>query len=407
MRNQKGIALMIVLAAITLLTATATEFAYSTNVNYNLALNDKERLQAYFLAGSAIKLMELELKLEKQLRTNVANSQVGQMLSGNMAGPLCQQFPLSTGLIRSMFMGQIPDSEEGAEGVEEEGSPAAFVSGMQVEAAEEFLNFEGDFEGTCADESAKFNLNMFSGKDPAQEVMSGYNSYDKSKQMLEALLSRPEYKKLFPEDSSDKLREISRNIADWIDTNDRMNELGGSSTGSENSLYPTGVSAYSVKNGKFLSLEEVYLVADVLDEWFNPIKNNFTVYGGDKVNVCIAPDEMVSAVITQYITSDSAITGINVNDKDRMKQFVDIVKQGCAGMKPNVNDIANSLKSALGLADNAKTTTNFADLITTESRYYSLIGTGFVRDSVVKITAVLDTKESQPSRWKFVYWRVE
>ena len=67
LKNQSGVALMIVMAAITLLTSIAVEFAYNTNVNYNLALNEKERLQAYFLAESAIKLMELELKLEKQL----------------------------------------------------------------------------------------------------------------------------------------------------------------------------------------------------------------------------------------------------------------------------------------------------------------------------------------------------
>lgn len=425
---------MIVLAAITLLTAMATDFAYTTNVNYHLALNEQEKFQAELLAVSAIKLMELELKLEKQYRSNVSGSSAAGMISENLSIPLCQQFPLSTSLIRSMFVGETAEEAktegeneeaEGGEGGAEQGSPAHFIGGLQVEAAKEFLDFEGDFQGTCEDESAKFNLNMFAGKDPLQEVLSGLNIFDKSKQMLVSILSRPEYKKLFPENDDKKINEIARNIADWIDINDRINEIGRSSTGSEDSLYPSGKIEYNVKNAKFLTLDELNLVADVTDDWFLPIKNRFTVYGGDKVNVCIAEDEIVAALILQYVVSNPAIPPVNSNDKKRMDELVAVVKDGCAGVQPDVGNIASALDTALGVAaGGAQQTTGesteetgesrapeassrFADMITTETRYYSMVGTGTVGNTEVKVRAILDTQDAAPRRWKFVYWKVE
>jgi len=437
--NERGIALMIVLAAVTLLTSLATEFAYNTNVNYHLALNEKERLQASFLAESAINLMKLELKLEKEMRAKMQSSPVAGAVQADLTGPLCQQFPLSTGLIRGVFLGQISmdqamggDEEGGGEG-EETAEPAAFVGGMEKETAKEFLDFEGDFEGTCADESAKFNLNMFFGKNPIQTVMSGFNSYDQAKQMLTNILQRPEYKKLFPKDSNEKIEEIVQNIADWIDQGDRVNEFGATTTGNESSSYPAGLTDYSIKNGKFLTLDELFLVAGVNDDWFRPIRENFTVYGGDKVNVCLASDEMVAALIVQYANSSEKVPNINPGDKTKMANLVSVVQDGCFGVKPDVNQIAAALDSALGVtgsttssttssstdstatssadgASSSSTTTSgsgFANLITTESRYYSLSGSGFVGNTEVKITSILDTKEAQPTRWRMVYWRVE
>lgn len=414
-KNQSGIALMMVLAAIALLTAIGVQFAYDSNVNYHLALNDKEKLQAYFLAESSINLMKLELKLEKQLRSKISSSPVASAIAGNLSGPLCQQMPISTGLIRSMFLGQA--TGEGEEGNDD--GAAAFISAVQVESAEDFLAFEGDFEGMCQDESAKFNLNMFSSKNPEEESLSGVNSYDKAKQMLVSILSLPEYKKLFNEDDSLKqVNEIVRNIADWVDTNTRINEFGGTSTGNESSEYKTGITEYTIKNNKFLTLDELFLVAGVNDEWFNPIKEKFTIYGDEKLNVCIAPDEMVAALIIQYANTTARLPDVNPQDADRVKSLVAVVKNGCTGIKPDVNAIGTALDTALGSSGDSpssvegtpstsSSSSSFAQLITTESRFYTLLGTGVVGNSEVKITAVLDTQDPQPNRWNLVYWKVE
>lgn len=417
-KNQSGVALMIVLSAITFLTAVGIQFAYDTNVNYHLAMNDKENLQAFMLAESAINLMKLELKLEKELRSQAASAAQGQSLNANLNAPLCQQFPISTDMIRSLFLGDTSAGEapakKGAEkGTDEktgENKQMAFVGGMQVETAQEFLDFTGDFEGECIDESSKFNLNIFFNKDPQATVVAGLNDYDKAKQLLINILQRPEHKNLFTGDPKKQTVDIARNIADWVDSNDRMNDQGGLSTGSESSLYKAG-GEYDVKNGKFLTLEELFKVAGIEDDWFLPIKDNFTVYGEDKVNICLATDEVVAALIVQYANSNPNVADVDPNDKERARQLVEVVKNGCTGVKPDAAAISTALNAALGSTQQTSgeggSTADFSSMITTESRFYTLIGKGRVGETEVKVTAVLDTKETQAANWKFVYWRVE
>ena len=178
-------------------------------------------------------------------------------------------------------------------------------------------------------------------------------------------------------------------------------------------------------------MDELFLVAGVNDDWFRPIRDNFTVYGGDKVNVCLASDEMVAALIVQYANSNQKVPNINPADKTKMANLVSVVQNGCFGVKPDVNQIAAALDSALGVTGSTTTSSSgttsstpstgsssttsttsssssgFANLITTESRYYSLKGSGFVGNTEVKISSILDTKESLPKRWRKVYWRVE
>lgn len=420
--KQSGIALMIVLAAITLLTSVSTEFAYETNINYHLAKNQEEKTQAFFLAESAINLMKLELKLEKQLRSQLASSAASTMIKDNMSGPMCQRFPLSTALLRGVFLGQAEGSgaTEGTDGEEKVGQAAAFVGGLETEKAKEFLAFEGDFDASCEDESGKFNLNLFFGKSPMQEVVSGVNDYDRSKQLLVNFLGRPEFVALFPEnDSGKKLRDIARNVADWVDEDTRISELGGTSTGDEGTLYHG--QDYRPKNGKFLSIEELFKVADVDDEWFTPeMKKNFTIYGGDKINVCLASDEIVAGLIMQYVNSDPAIPKVSPTDKEKMADLVYAVKMACGGVNPNVTDIAKALDTALGIGalqiggGTPPTPVapvagggGFAAMITTESRYYSLHATGIMGDTEIRITEVIDTYDPLPAKWKIVYWRMD
>ena len=171
--NKKGVALMLVLSAIVVLSTVLVEFAYNTNVNYNLAMNERDRLQSYYLAKSAYSFMLLELKFDRMFRQIVQSQNLSQYLGGAANMPLCQQFPLSTGLIRAVFTGGgLEGLMGGAGGEEDEGEGgeesqiedkierlqrSASVSAEKM--ASEFLEFEGDFDGECIDEGTKINLN--------------------------------------------------------------------------------------------------------------------------------------------------------------------------------------------------------------------------------------------------------
>ncbi len=60
-RNQKGLAMMVVLWVLVLLMALATEFAYSMKTEVNTTRNHKEDIEAYHLARAGIALAQAEM----------------------------------------------------------------------------------------------------------------------------------------------------------------------------------------------------------------------------------------------------------------------------------------------------------------------------------------------------------
>jgi len=55
-RRARGVALIIAVISITLLTVVATEFAYNTRVDLQLAANQRDEVRAYYMARSGISL---------------------------------------------------------------------------------------------------------------------------------------------------------------------------------------------------------------------------------------------------------------------------------------------------------------------------------------------------------------
>ena len=409
---------MLVLSAITIMTAMAVEFAYNTNVTYHLAMNDLDRLKAQYLALSAYRFMQVELKFDRMFKAVVAAQNLGQFLGANANMSLCMQFPISTTLIRAIFMGG-----EGADSLPPE--LKKMVSMSQESDAKEFLEFEGDFDGECIDESTKINLNYFYGLDPAKKMPDGgRNQYDTFKADLMSYFGADAYKQLF-EEADVKVQDMVRNIGDWTDTNEVINELGGVEAGPEITVYDRIGKNYLIKNGKLTTLEEVYLIDGVVDEWFAPIAENFTVYGeGGAVNVCNADETVVRMVIRRYVEGNPALPPIKLNEEETMQMLVGAVMEGCSagGMGNQLKQqIAQSLDAAIGAAAGgaapeggtapaagtaAGGATGFASLVTTESRFYTLILTGTVGDTSVRVKAVLDIKEADPKKWKLLYWRI-
>ncbi|MBI4365932.1 MAG: general secretion pathway protein GspK [Deltaproteobacteria bacterium] len=414
---------------ITMVLATlATDFALSSQLQLRLAATARDRLQAEYLAHSAVNFMRLELKIERSAKELFAKLPAGT--KGVGAGPLCKQFPLSTELLRAVF---IPDSAAAAS-AEGEAAQARgrMTTVFDAEVAESFLDFgsRGDFRGECVDEGGKFNLNVFHNLDPLQPMLAGAgpNLYDRYKELLTALLAQERYATLFGEGATERIREIARNIADWVDKNEQVNERGGAQGGSESAPYAGGEAEYKVKNGKMLTLDEAYQIAGVSDEWFTPMQDLFTVYGEAKINICSAPPEIVEAVVTGYTLGNPKFPAFTPANREVMAKVLSTVESVCGETQPQPGKVAQEIDTLLtGLAPaaalpptppggSAATGTTLASFIATESRVYRLMGIGEVRavrgeDEVttaqVRITTVVDVKESDPKKWKMLYWRSE
>lgn len=419
---------MLVLSAIVLLTTMLVEFAYNTNVNYHLALNERDRLKAYYLARSGYNFMLLELKFDRIFRQMVESQNLGQYLGDTAQLPLCQQFPLSTGLIRAVFTGGglaglMGGGEEGAEesdAGEEVEDMRKDVSLSQEKSAEEFLQFEGDFDGECQDESTKINLNGFAGLRRTAVAEGGMSAFDQYKRFLYNFLSRPEFELLF-EEADVRETDVIDNIGDWIDPNTDIDQFGGRSGGAERSLYDKMNVGYSVRNGKLITLLEAYLIDGIVDDWFEPLEEYFTIYGDGRINICATGRDVVESLIRRYIDSTPGLPPVRVDDPDEMDRLVGAVMNACSGGASG-DQLAQNAAVALNQAISGEIpeegeegtqqggeqdqTAGFASYVTTDKRFYTLKLAGQMMDTTVRITAVIDVKEQNPKKWRLLYWRV-
>jgi len=427
---QKGIALMMVLAGITILSGVVVEFAYNSNVTYNLALNELDRVQAYYLAQSGYNFSKLLLKFDKETRkiANQASKKSGKTI---IIPPLYEVIPLDTAMIRGLSgLAALPEEEappaelptEGEEEVSGLDQPSALEQGLSLidsKGAEEFLAFKGDFSVQIYEEDSKINLNSFFKLGPKEK------SYDQLKSLLYHLLAHEDFSEFF----SDRYRgakELAQNIVDYIDKDEVHNEPGGQERGREGIQGGlTGV----MKNGKLLSIEELILVPGMNDDILKKLREYVTVYGSDeKINICRAGDPLVQAMIIAYTENNPRMAPLKDDNEELLSRATEAVMNNC----PDSAAMSRELDKALGVAEapqktSSRTTTasragptttqqqqgqntsfqSFGDLIKKDSGIFTIISTGTVGNSEVKLTAVLNIAQGNPQQWKEMYWKVE
>jgi general secretion pathway protein K len=437
LKNERGVALMLVLGSLLILTTMVVEFAYNAHVGYDLAASERDRLKSYYLARSGYNMARLELKFEKDIRARYASLLKDMKGSGVTADPLCKQIPLSTGLLKGLAQGQIPGlsggtatagtdtaGEEGAEkkpaednkGEKETKTGAEAPKGEAVEGAEEFLNFDGDFAVECDTEERKINLNVFRADPlaPAAPTPGGptgaaaappapgeapLSPYDLQKQLLFSLMSQKDFQPIF-QDKPDEIHKVVNAIADWADRDDRVNEAPGMAGGAEDADY-TG--AYKVKNGRYATVEELLLVNGVGDDLFKLLEPQVTVYGDTKLNICQASDPMIKAFINRYIAATPGMGPISETDDEKWNTVVETVHFACSEPSPQPASVAAAIGPTIGAID----TKTLAAQITTANRFYRIEATGIVGESQSRIAAVIDAGSSNPNLWKTLYFRVE
>ncbi len=451
---QRGVALLIVLGAISMLTIAVVEFSADTDIQYELALNERDRLRAEYLAYSASNLIQLELQIEKSAKSLLANAPAS--MTQGISGPLCKQFPMSSALLRGVFLGdsEAPSAsaDKPAEKPAEKASDKStskpddkkkppsgpMINAFQQQAAQKFLSFVGDFDGQCEDLQSRMNLNVFFDLDPAQQVIAGANPYDQYKLTLMALIMQPSYKEIIGDMPLEQVKNNVRNIADWVDKNDQINDMGGVVAGPETGLYDsTSGPQHIVKNGKMLSVDEVFLVKGVNDDWFGPFHDMITVYGDDKVNVCLADGTVTMALITRYVTGAQKYAAVDLKNPELKAKLLLAIAMDCKVAQPQATKIGQDVDTILSggtVAPTPGTTpgqtpqpapaatpppasgttpaapsvaSTFSQMITTDARWYELKSTGQVGDVVVHLTQVWDTKDPNPKLWKMVYSKFE
>ncbi len=427
--NQRGIALLIVLMSLMILTTSLVQFDYTERINYRMAVHAKQRLQAYYLARSALNFSKILLKYQKE--ADQALKSAGDAAGSMNVEPLYKMIPLSSELIRGVISGEITEisageeeeageekktPDEGEENSDEEKKIKTDASMLSKGEAEEFLKFEGDFLSEISEEGTKYDLNKIAS------VVSTSASYDQRKKLLYSFLKNPRFDELF-EKSDDDREQLVHALSDWVDQNGVINEFENVQRGAEDSEYSG--EDYKVKNGKMATLSEMRLVAGMNDSLFSKLKDYVTIYtASDKINLCLAEDEeWAQALIYHYTHNAACGSPVDYTDADKMSELVSALLGGC----PDTDAMASALNSALGLTEvsssddeestesssssSGSTVTGCAfqvsDLLTSDNKVFTVKATGTVDETRLTMSVVMNTDSSDPTKWKYYYYRVE
>lgn len=251
-RAERGVALLVVLATLTLLTAVVEDFQFNSRVDLELAYNARDGLQAEYNALSALRMRALLLK-HSQLVSGAINGLLGP-LGGDASmippvGQLLEMIPIDCGLLSAIAREADADVEEGAEG-------------------EEF--FTGECSATSKSEGSKISLLALGNPGEAKKLVP----------LFIALLSNKALEKHFQEDDrngshAESPEELIGAISDWVD---RDRNQTGNQVSDEDRLYANLRDDYRAKNAPFDSLAELQLVYGIDDELYDLLKDVVTIY---------------------------------------------------------------------------------------------------------------------------------
>ena len=112
-RRRSGIALLVAISTVLILTVVVTELTYNARVRYLIAAHEKERAQAYWVSQTGINLYKLILSANKSMEGSSAGG-MAESLGINIGDALWQWVSvINTGLMRMLFAsgGDIDDDD--------------------------------------------------------------------------------------------------------------------------------------------------------------------------------------------------------------------------------------------------------------------------------------------------------
>lgn len=404
-RRRRGVALIMVLAALVVLTVFATELQERTSATLAAASAERDALRGEYYARSAVNLTRLLIATEPVVR-----KAVDPMFRVAMKTP-APQIPVwkFTHLVLAPF-NDANQSEDFTR-----------VTQVSLDTGKNLGLNGGHFEfPIVVEEDALINVNAATLGDP-----------DTRKQVSDRLLGLfggAHFNELFEdEDVNGQYSNqpvICGALIDWSDFDEVMTpcdpfaDKGNTNESPEDNFYQQIGLQYTRKNAPFDSLEELRLVRGVTDDfWANfvdpdiadPLQRTMTVWGQGKVNVNAANAQTLHAVVCA-----GAPEAPVCNDVEQMQIFLTSISlaksitQGAPLFKsPKAFVRAMSGKgkgvgplfAALGLEPIEFPNPRVVQrAITTESRVFSIYAQGVVegkkRETRVRIHTVIDFRSA-------------
>jgi general secretion pathway protein K len=268
--DQRGMALLITIMTLSLLTAITIQYHKVSWHNFVVSDNYKRGVQLKSISESGV---------------NIALAALIDDLSENVADSFSDSWAL----------------------LEQENFDLLFPS--------------GELQLRVNDLSGRLQINMLAEENKAASEANNTDTSAELRNILQNLLVSG----IFPIEDDTEAQEIIDAIVDWIDEDDLESDHGA-----ENSYYQSLDQPYSARNGPLTSIEELLLVRGITPEIFfgndgdKGLKDFLTVYGEDgKININTAETELIKSM-NPLITDELAEQFDEFrNDKDNNDSFND------------------------------------------------------------------------------------
>jgi hypothetical protein len=285
----RGMALILALVTLVLLSTAVIEFAYSARVNLVMATNERDQLKSQYLARSAVNLSRLLLAFQYALQdeTRGTEDEMGRMIGQAMRRSNFQLYQYIDLLMGPFNSGRI-DIPLGSIDLESMG-----IGG--------FGQFSGNFEVEVIPEEGRIDLNGFAREGVRQQdllqlcmmVLDGrYDSIFEERDRFGELMDRA---------------RVVQNIIDFIDLDEEGLMLGDDcsiqgTSGDESRPYDRDDDHdIRPRNAKLTHVEELYMVHGVSDVFMEAFKDHVTVYGVGRPNLNVATAPVLYAVLCQHV----------------------------------------------------------------------------------------------------------
>jgi general secretion pathway protein K len=400
-KQERGVALIMVLSAIAVLTVMLAELQEDTSAELAAALADRDSVQAEYFAKSSINLSRLLIASEPTIRQAIA--------------PL---FMLMKRTPPQLPVWEFSDRLLGAFNDTESAGDFASLGGLDFSKGKNLGLKGGRFEVVIVDEDSKINVNLGASNEIAHIRLA--------KQLMSKMAPislNPLFEQKDSQGNFNDRFTICSSIIDWADTDesrfncDLTQSASGSSGVEDYGYYQYLPHPFRIKNAPYDSLEELHLIRGVTDDFWtavvdpdpsNPKKRNFTVWGQGTVNINSANAETLYAIICS-----GAPQAELCNDPQQMSLFlmgVTMAKGITMGapLFGAPQDLVRMVKGqgqigpllvAMGLKPvKFQSETDFMKSITTSSKLFSIYAVGVVkgykRETRTSIHEVVDFRQA-------------
>ena len=332
--QHRGVALILVLTTLAILTSIGVDFSYQSRVSLKLAENLRDEARAYYLARSAVNLSRLLLHFQKQvdqlggqLSQGVSRllNQGGAPAAGGaprLPGPtagapgpasnlgirLWDILPIDSNAFGALLQGSLSGMEAAA--AEGETAPTPLAP-SEKKTRHSFGGFDGSFHARIVDENSRINVQGLDGLSGAPLA---------TLIQLRAMMADPRYDFIFDEEDANRDRvrrdDVILAMKDWIDIDETGTAIDPTNTANpfvngfsdENAAYDRYEPRYKAKNGRFDSLEELYMVRGVNDRFMAAFGDRLTIWPDINTKLNINTDD------PQQMLTNILIAAQNPND---------------------------------------------------------------------------------------------